>query len=236
MKLRIKFSKHGPVKFIGHLDVMRYFQKAIRRAGIDIKYSEGFSPHQIMSFAAPLGVGLTSNGEYMDIEVNSMTDTKTLMDQLNAAMVDGIHILECRILEERAKNAMSLVAAADYTLTFREGKQPEDKDGFFKGLEAFINQPQIVIMKKTKKGEKEVDIKPGIYQLSVNDETIFMKVSAGSADNLKPDLVMEAYYNFLGLPLPEFAFHVQREEVYANTGDEENRILVPLGQLGESCE
>lgn len=236
MKLRIKFSKHGPVKFIGHLDVMRYFQKAIRRAEIDIKYSEGFSPHQIMSFASPLGVGLTSNGEYMDIEVNSMTDTKTLMEQLNAVMVDGIHISECSILEEGAKNAMSLVAAADYTLSFREGKQPKDLEGFLKGFESFLNQPQIIINKKTKKGEKDVDIKPWIYQLSVDGETIFMKVSSGSADNLKPELVMEAYYNFLGLSMPEFAFHIQREEVYANTGDEDNRILVPLGRLGGSCE
>ena len=60
MKVRIKFAKKGTMKFIGHLDIMRYFQKAIRRAGIDIAYSEGFSPHQIMSFAAPLGVGLES--------------------------------------------------------------------------------------------------------------------------------------------------------------------------------
>ena len=67
MKVRVKFSKYGPVKFIGHLDVMRYFQKAIRRADIDILYSEGYSPHQIMSFASPLGLGITSEGEYMDI-------------------------------------------------------------------------------------------------------------------------------------------------------------------------
>lgn len=59
MKIRIKFSKQGAMKFIGHLDTMRYFQKAMRRADVDIRYSEGFSPHQIMSFAAPLGVGLT---------------------------------------------------------------------------------------------------------------------------------------------------------------------------------
>ena len=71
MKVRIKFAKSGAMRFIGHLDVMRFFQKAIRRAGIDVAYSEGFSPHQIMSFAAPLGVGLCSNGEYMDIEVKS---------------------------------------------------------------------------------------------------------------------------------------------------------------------
>lgn len=236
MKVRIKFIKHGPVKFIGHLDIMRYFQKAIRRAEIDIKYSEGFSPHQVMSFAAPLGVGLTSNGEYMDIEVNSMTDAKTMMDQLNAVMVEGISVTDCHVLDERAKNAMSLVAAADYTLTFREGKEPADLEGFFQGLSEFMKQSEILITKKTKKGEKEVDIKAGIYELSVDGERIFMKVSSGSADNLKPELVMEAYYQFLGLTLPEFAFHIQREEVYGNTGDDENPNLVPLGLMGAACE
>ena len=66
MTVRIKFSKFGAMKFIGHLDVMRYFQKAIRRAELDVCYSNGFHPHQVMSFAAPLGVGLTSDGEYVD--------------------------------------------------------------------------------------------------------------------------------------------------------------------------
>ena len=58
MKARIKFQKYGYMKFIGHLDVLRYFQKAFRRAGYDSEYTQGFNPHQIMSFAAPLGVGL----------------------------------------------------------------------------------------------------------------------------------------------------------------------------------
>ena len=80
MKIRIKFAKQGTMKFIGHLDVMRYFQKAMRRADVDIRYSEGFSPHQIMSFASPLGVGLTSVGEYMDIEVHS-TDSSAEMER-----------------------------------------------------------------------------------------------------------------------------------------------------------
>jgi radical SAM-linked protein len=236
MKLRIKFSKQGPVKFVGHLDVMRYFQKAMRRAGIDIKYSEGFSPHQIMSFAAPLGVGLTSNGEYMDIEVNSMEDCKTMVSQLNEVMAEGIQIMECHILEERAKNAMSLVAAADYTLTFREGKQPNDLEAFLNGLSDFMGQDHIFITKKTKKGEREIDLKAFIYELSVHGETIFMKISAGSADNVKPELVMEAYYQWLGQTCPEFAFQIQREEVYGNKVDEEHRMLVPLGHIGESLE
>ena len=113
MKVRIKFAKSGVMKFIGHLDMMRYFQKAMRRADIDIKYSEGFSPHQIMSFAAPLGVGITSDGEYLDIEVNSTETTEQSIVNLNSAMVDGVKILEYKKLPDSAKNAMSIVAAAD---------------------------------------------------------------------------------------------------------------------------
>lgn len=236
MKLRIKFSKQGPVKFVGHLDVMRYFQKAMRRADIDIKYSEGFSPHQIMSFASPLGVGLTSNGEYMDIEVNSTEDCKTIMSRLNETMADGIQVAECHILEEHAKNAMSLVAAADYTLTFREGKQPKDLESFLNRLSEFVQQDHILMTKKTKKGEREVDLKDFIYELSVHGDSIFMKVSAGSADNLKPELVMAAYYQWLGQTCPEFAFQIQREEVYGNMGDAEHESFVPLGLIGESRE
>ena len=81
MKIRIKFRKTGIMKFIGHLDVMRYFQKAIRRADVEICYSGGFSPHQIMSFAAPLGVGITSNGEYVDIEVHSTGTTAEMLER-----------------------------------------------------------------------------------------------------------------------------------------------------------
>ena len=89
MKIRIKFAKYGVMKFIGHLDVMRFFQKAIRRADIDIRFSEGFSPHPVMSFAAPLGVGMESLGEYLDIEVNSMTSAEEMKDALNREMADG---------------------------------------------------------------------------------------------------------------------------------------------------
>ena len=69
MIFRIRFAKYGVVKFIGHLDTMRYFQKAVRRSELPIKYSQGFNPHQLMVFAQPLGVGITSDGEYMDIDV-----------------------------------------------------------------------------------------------------------------------------------------------------------------------
>ena len=118
IKIRIKFRKYGVMRFIGHLDIMRYFQKAMRRAEIDICYSEGFSPHQIMSFASPLGVGITSDGEYLDIEVNSTRSSEASIKALNDTMVEGVEVTEYVTLPDNAKTAMSMVAAADYPSVF----------------------------------------------------------------------------------------------------------------------
>lgn len=236
MKVRIKFSKQGAVKFIGHLDIMRYFQKAMRRAGVDIRYSEGFSPHQVMSFAAPLGVGLTSNGEYMDIEVLTTQDSQTMIDRLNAVMAEGIEVLSYRLLEDSSKNAMSMVAAADYTVSFRLRHVPDDFDGFFRDLEDFYQQTQISVLKKTKKSEIQMDMKPLIYELHREGDSVFMQLATGSANNLKPDLILEAFYQSKGWDYPALGFQVQREEVYGDIGDEANRQLVSLESLGQNIE
>ncbi|MFR9026956.1 MAG: TIGR03936 family radical SAM-associated protein [Clostridium sp.] len=249
MKIRIKFRKTGIMKFIGHLDVMRYFQKAIRRADVEICYSGGFSPHQIMSFAAPLGVGITSNGEYVDIEVHSTGTTAEMLERLNAVMAEGFEIAEYKLLPDTAANAMSSVAAADYTLTFRPGYEPEEESAeeCFKKLTAFFDQPQVMVLKKTKKGEKEMDLKPLIYDLGViagNDAAqsqLFMKISTGSASNIKPELLLDAYYEALGKERSPFAFMVQREEVYADQASEHEReqgihSFIPLGALGQDIE
>lgn len=237
------------MKFIGHLDVMRYFQKAIRRADVEICYSGGFSPHQIMSFAAPLGVGITSNGEYVDIEVHSTSTTAEMLERLNAVMAEGFEIAEYKLLPDTAANAMSSVAAADYTLTFRPGYEPEEESAeeWFKKLTAFFDQPQVMVLKKTKKGEKEMDLKPLIYDLGViagNDAAqaqLFMKISTGSASNIKPELLLDAYYEALGKERSPFAFMVQREEVYADQASEHEReqgihSFIPLGALGQDIE
>ena len=109
MKVRIKFSKEGPIKFIGHLDVMRYFQKAIRRADIDIAYTTGFSPHQIMSFASPLSVGHESIGEYFDVELHSIVSEEDMKNRLNSVMVEGIQIQDVAVLDDKEGNAMASV-------------------------------------------------------------------------------------------------------------------------------
>lgn len=229
MKVRIKFAKSGAVRFIGHLDIMRYFQKAIRRAEIDIAYSGGFSPHQIMSFAAPLGVGLESRGEYFDIEVHSVTTAEEMKKRLNEVMVPGMEILSVTMLDEQAKNAMASVAAAEYTVRFREGYEP-DFDWMEK-LMLFYEKPSIMVTKKTKKSELEMDLKPAIYSLEVSEANIIrMLVDASSSGNIKPGMVMEAFMKEQGRELSEFALLITREDTYTRT--EEGR-LVPLDGIGK---
>ena len=233
MNIRMKFKKHGCMKFIGHLDIMRYFQKAIRRADIDIAYSEGFSPHMIMSFAAPLGVGLTSEGEYVDLQVNSCTSSKAAVDALNSVMVDGMEVVSFKLLPENVKNAMSSVAAADYFVKWREGYAPENWEEKFN---TFLQKEEMLIVKKTKRSEAEVDLKPMLYKTELRDGGIFMQVACGSVNNLKPELVMEAFAKDAGIELAPFALEVCRLEVYADLGDETAKKLVPLEELGEDIE
>lgn len=233
MNIRMKFKKSGCMKFIGHLDVMRYFQKAIRRAEIDIAYSEGFSPHMIMSFAAPLGVGLTSEGEYVDLQVNSCKNSKEAVDALNKVMVEGMEVVSFKLLPENVKNAMSSVAAADYFVNFREGYAPENWEEKFA---EFLKKEEMLIVKKTKRSEAEVDLKPMLYKTELKDGGIFMQVACGSVNNLKPELVMEAFSKDAGIELAPFALEVCRLEVYADLGDETTKKIVPLEELGEDIE
>lgn len=237
MKIRIKFRKYGVMKFIGHLDIMRYFQKAMRRAEIDICYSEGFSPHQIMSFAAPLGVGITSDGEYLDIEVHSSRSSEASIAALNETMVEGVEITGYVALPDNAKTAMSIVAAADYDLFFKEDYPiAADISAFKEGIHQFFEEPlEVLITKKTKKSERVMDIKPLVYDFSVEEQegrpSFYLKVCTGSSDNLKPELVLESLFHAMGLTYDANAIQIHRRDVYAVTEDESG--FVSLGKMGE---
>lgn len=230
MKVRIKFSKHGPVRFIGHLDVMRFFQKAIRRAEVDIAYSSGFSPHQIMSFAAPLGVGLESNGEYMDIEVHSITSCEDIQKRLNEVSAPGIEITSVKILPEGAGNAMASVAAASYRVSFRDGRMP--KLNISEALPDFLAKEQILYLKETKKGAREMNLKPGIYDLKWQDNSFYMLVDASSAGNIKPAQIIEALLLENGETMQENALCITREDTFTDIGTEQCRKFVPLDAIG----
>ena len=229
LKARIKFRKYGAMKFIGHLDIMRFFQKVMRRADIPIAFTGGFSPHMIMSFANPLGVGLTSDGEYFDIELSEAIDMPAAVERMNQVMVEGIDVVNMvPISDDKKQTGMSIVAAADYLSSLKTGSFPTD---WKEKVGTFMEQPTISIVKKTKKSEKEVDIKQMIYRLEVRGESVYMQVATGSVENLKPELVMEALCHYLGVDYETVSFSHHRLEVYANEGTEENKKFVSLDRV-----
>jgi radical SAM-linked protein len=212
IKLRLKFSKNGPIKFIGHLDVMRYFQKAIRRANIDIKYSEGFSPHQVLSFAQPLSVGATSDGEYLDMTVNSMTSTKDIMNSLNSVMNEGIKITGIAELPEREEKAMTTSYAAKYHLKFRENSKP-DFD-WISEMKKYLSKDTLPAVKKTKSGEKEIDMKPMVLDYSFTDDAIDILLMMSSKVTLKPTLLFEYFYQSIGKEFNIVSLDIHRVDIY----------------------
>lgn len=266
MKVRIRFQKYGSMKFIGHLDVMRYFQKAFRRAGYESVYSKGYNPHQIMSFAAPLGLGITSDSEYLDAELIRAEDPATMIKKLNDVMTEGFHITGFKVLKDREENhkavsAMSLMDVADYLVSLKDGynisSSIKSQESFKKAFEEFLAQDTIDIVKKTKKNETNVNIKPMIKAVAydkkefqeklatvVKESTnktriyesvaeaynngilVYLQLSSSSAKNLKPELVIEAFYNYLQIEFNKFPWQIHRLEIY--TRDEESGRYIPL--------
>lgn len=224
--LRIKFERTGPVRYIGHLDMMRYFQKAVMRAGIDIRYSEGFNPHQIMSFAYPLGVSMETRGDYFDIDVLSYQDCETITNQLNTVMTDEIRVISTTVLPEGAKNAMACVAAADYLVhLISPGGTAECHFLTDEMLRQFLLQKEIIITKDTGKKISVEDIRPGILALEQReDQMLFMKLKSGSDGNIKPAAILKALSEMFSMRI--VSDRIIRLEIYKRGEDD---ALVPLG-------
>lgn len=205
---------------------MRYFQKEIRRSGLKVAYSKGYSPHQIISFAAPLAMGITSDGEYFDGEFNEISTSQDMIDAMNAVSVPEMIVTDCVLLPDNAKAAMSIVSASDYIITVKDQREAELT---YNCLTAFLNQENIIILKKTKKSEKEEDIKPGIIECKLCDNGIYMLLKTGSIYNLKPELVMEAMYKYCNLEYDFLKLDIHRIETYMT----QDNKLIPLYMAGE---
>ena len=193
---------------MGHLDVLRFFQKAIKRSGLPIAYSEGFNPHQLLSFAAPLSVGVESGGEYFDMELVSPVDEAEIVGALSSAMVDGMDISAARLLPEKSKNCMASVTAAAYTIHF--------DDGMGRAFHEFVDgSDRIVITKKTKKSEREIDLKPLIYECSMeaqDADDVYIVLPCGSTENIKPQLLIEAFLSYKDIK--DLKYSLYRRELY----------------------
>ena len=201
-KYRIKFTKHGTATYISHLDLMRTMHRVFIRADLKVKHSEGFNPHPKMVFAMPLSVGTESECELLDFELDIDVEPEKIPGMLNATMPEGITVTDCYIPETKFKEISWLTVTGRF--------EYDDASAFEKSeaLTDFYVADSIVIRKKTKRGEADVDIKPLIREIcfSASDKntvTVFATVAAGEKV-LNPELIAGALEQLAPNLKPDF--------------------------------
>jgi len=221
LKYRIKFSKTGKIRFIGHLDLLKTFQRAIKRAGIPIAYSNGFNPHQLIGFAVPLPLGMAGFGEYADIVLNEELSDCEIVSKLNEAMPDGVEIISAKRLMDNSKGCAASVCAALYEIYL-----PDKIDGFSDIIKNMLAMDSIIIDKKGKRDKvKKEDIRPYIFSideiLDYCGGTAFNTIIAtGSGSNLKPDLLVKYIYTFINLDYSPLEVKYKRIELFQSNGND----------------
>lgn len=183
----LKYGRGDEVKYISHLDFIRMFHRSVRRAEIPFVFSQGFNPHPVMNVAMPLSVGVTADGEYMKVGFDKeITDED--IKTLNKALPKGFFISEWKKVEGK-KPDLSELDRADYIV---EVETESDID-----IQRFMANSELRVMKKSKSGVRESDIRPYIYSIRILDKkdgiiTFEMCLACGNDYNLKPQTVIEA--------------------------------------------
>lgn len=188
---RLLFSKTGRARFISHLDLMRTFQRAFLRSGIHIKHTEGFNPHAFVSIALPLSLGYASQCEILEFGLLGGASMEEVPAKLNAALPEGIEVLECY----EARRPVKALAWVDYALTLEYDRPVAEKAQA--ALEELLGRESLVVQKKSKKaksGFTEVDLIPLIrsHELSVEGHTLSARLVVRAQNpGLNPALLLD---------------------------------------------
>lgn len=216
-RLRLRFAKRGRAVYISHLDLMRTMQRSFLRAGVSLKYSEGFNPHPVISILLPLGVGASSECELMDFQLAEDIDLCKLPERLTAAMPEGVKALEAYEGGRKARELKWLRVAGALEYDAREASEMRA------GLAEFFARERILIEKKTKRGVGESDIAPAIRKIAFFAEGGVVRLEAvisAQEPTLNPDHLVSALRQLAPELAPDFA-EFTRKEVY----DAEMRVF-----------
>lgn len=197
MKMWVVFSIAERLRHIGHLDLMRAMQRALRRSGLPVRYSQGFNPHILLSLAAPLSVGMAGDREVMEVPLSSSVQPESFMQALNLALPPEIRCRECRLKADETAAPMAQLAAAQYTAVFLE-----EADPLLAAVPAFLQQETWMATKRTKKGDKQFDLRPLVYNLLVKEGRLHMTLALRESGTAKPELVLEALAQLAEIPVP----------------------------------
>jgi radical SAM-linked protein len=201
-KYLFSFEKGESVRWLGHLDILRTFERAIRRAGLPIAFSQGFNPRERLVFASALSTGVTGGAERATLELTESLPPETILEALNAALPPGIRIVACQELSDAdARDALKAFDRAEYTLVCA---RPPDTtfEEVEEAVRALFAQPQIAIAREREGRTKIVDIRPSLYHLALRPEsreslanarlTLEMIVSLGESGTARPAEVVGA--------------------------------------------
>lgn len=217
MMIRFKFTRGPELKYISHLDLLRGFERSVKRSRIPVAYSQGFNPRQKIVFGLPMSIGLTSDCEYADIELAEDIIPDDFIKAMNEGLPKGVRVVEAVHMTAKG-NIMNQIKSARYEILFEiiNANESIEISDYVNGM---LNKKEIIVMKKSKKGKKPVDIRPLIYSLSaIEEESGLYKleafISAGAQDNLRADLLMEAFGQETGLDIRIISQH--RKALYTS--------------------
>lgn len=214
---RILFEKTGNAVYISHLDLMRLFQRAFKRGGLNLKHTQGFSPRAMVSIALPLSLGSGSLCEILDFELVGQDDLSfdEIKDRLNAALPDGVRVRECYESDRKVKHLTHLDVAVFLEY---DGGVPA---GCAEALEELFSRESLIVTKRGKNGPTEQDIIPMMSNLRIVRENDWMLgISArvcAQNPSLNPQQIITAIEMELGEYKPDFAFF-HRLETIADDG------------------
>lgn len=201
----IKYSRGDRVKYISHLDFVRMFHRTVRRAGLPFVFSQGFNPHPVMTVAVPLSVGVTADGEYMKVGFDTALSEAEIADELNRALPDGFKVRAVKRVEGKELD-FNVIERAVYELD----AEAENPDAF--NAERLLERGELCVMKKSKSGERETDIRPLIYsaeRIAPVSGNLGLRVclAAGNNATLKPETFVAAVNKYTAAEIGFFMSH-----------------------------
>lgn len=204
MRALIRFGKQPRLRFISHLDLQRFFQRAVNRTGLPIAWSQGFNPHPVMSFGSALALGWTSEYEVIDIKLSAPMGRKRTEDAVRAALPEDLPVLEVRMVDDRHAAPMSLVRMSDYVVQL-EGESASAVVG---QIPAFLEREVVDAVKKTKSGERTVNARPLVLSLEALDAGRFRtRLMLTESQSIKPELLVGLLSDMAGVEAPMARVH-----------------------------
>ncbi len=228
--IRVKYKKEDEMIFISHLDLQRLLQRAFRRAKINLSYSEGFNPHPKMSYGNALALGVESQGEYVDIEIEDDIEVKEFLERINEQLPEGIKFIKGQEIDPKTPSLSSVIVYGEYIFNI-DLESPLSKEFVKSRVLNFIKSKEIIVTKKNKKGKTvEVDIRPLIknFDLISLDEskiTFESTIATGSKANLNINILIPQILDMLGLDMDPREVSVLRRDLYAM---EDGQLVTPL--------